>query len=38
MYSLLIICNKLPSKYFNFINFIDFVTPAYIREDSVKMM
>jgi len=38
MYSLLIICNKHLSKYFNFINYIDFVTLAYIRKDSLKMM
>jgi hypothetical protein len=38
MYSLLIVCNKHLSKYFNFTHFIDFVNLAYVRKNSLKMM
>jgi hypothetical protein len=37
-YNLLIICNKQLSKRFNLFNFIHFVTLAYTRRDSLKVM
>jgi len=37
-YNLLIIYKNHLCKYFNFINFIDFVTLAYIRKDSLNLM
>jgi len=34
----LLICNNHVCKHFKLINFIDFVTLAYIRKDSLKKM
>jgi hypothetical protein len=37
-YNLMIICNNHVCNHFNFIHLIDFVTLAYVRKDSLKMM
>ena len=36
-HNLLTICNNNLRKHFNLMNFIDFVTLAYIRGDSLKI-
>jgi hypothetical protein len=36
--NLLTICNNHLYKHFRFINFLDFVTLAYVSEDSLKIM